>query len=81
MSILRLDDQLFQQTTVIAAAQGKTVDEFVSETLRQAVGPAVPHSGDVRRSVRNGLPVMLVNGAAPAIDPQKVRDLIEEEGF
>jgi plasmid stability protein len=81
MSILRLDDQLFQQTTVIAAAQGKTVDEFVSETLRQAVGKAVAHPGDVQLSTRNGLPVMLAGGAVSAIDPQKVRVLIEEEGF
>lgn len=81
MSILRLDDQLFQQTTAMAAAKGKTVEEFVSDTLRQAVGQAVPHSGGVQRSVRNGLPVMLVNGATPSIDPRKVRNLVEEEGF
>ena len=35
MSSLHVDDQLFQQTAAIAAQQGKTVDEFVRETLRQ----------------------------------------------
>jgi len=78
MSTVNVNDELFQQTIALAAAQGKTVDEFVSDTLRRAVGQAVPQSVVVRRSTRNELPVMLVNGTAPAIDPRKVRESIEE---
>ena len=35
----------------------------------------------VRRTVRNGLPVMIVSGDTPPIDPAKVRQCLEEEGF
>jgi hypothetical protein len=81
MSSIHVDDQLFQLTAAIAAAQGMTVDQFVSETLRHAVGSVASPSDLVHQSTRNGLPVMDVNGKVPAIDPQKVRDSIAEEGF
>jgi hypothetical protein len=35
----------------------------------------------VRRTVRNGLPVMVVSDGTCAIDPAKVRQCLEEEGF
>ena len=81
MSSVHVDEQLFQQTVAIAAAQGKTVDQFVGETLQQVVGQAVPQAVVVRRSTRNGLPVMIVNGTVAAINPDKVRKSIEEDGF
>ena len=34
-----------------------------------------------RRTVRNGLPVMVVRGDLPPIAPAKVRQCLEEEGF
>jgi hypothetical protein len=76
MSTLIVDDALYQRATEAAAAQGKTVDEFVGEALRKALSLV-----GVRRTVRNGLPVMVVSDATPAIDPAKVRQYLDEEGF
>ena len=76
MSTLTVDDDLYQQASEAAAAQGKTVDEFVGEALRQALS----RSG-VRRTVRNGLPVMIVLDGTPVIDPAKIRQHLEGEGF
>ena len=76
MPSLTVDAELYQQATEAAAAQGKSVDKFVDEALRQALSRV-----DVRRTVRNGLPVMVVSGDIPAIDPVKVRQSLEEEGF
>jgi hypothetical protein len=76
MSTLTVDDELYQRATEAAAAQGKTVDEFVGEALRQVLSMV-----GVRRTVRNGLPVMIVRDDTPRIDPAKVRQCLEEEGF
>jgi hypothetical protein len=76
MSILTVDDELYQRATEAATAQGKTVEAFVDEALRQALSMI-----GVRRVARNGLPVMVVRDDTPAIDPAKVRQCIEEEGF
>jgi len=76
MSSLNVDTKLLQETKAVAAAQGKTVEEFVEEALRQAVRSVVP-----QQTLRNGLPIVIVNGSAPAIDPLKVRQSIEEDGF
>jgi hypothetical protein len=76
MSTFTVDDELYRRATEVAAAQGKTVDEFVGEAFRKAL-PTV----GVRRTVRNGLPVMVVSDDTPRIDPAKVRQGLEEEGF
>jgi hypothetical protein len=76
MSTLTIDDELYQRAIEAAAAQGKTVDAFVNEALRKALSTV-----GVRRTIRNGLPVMVVSHDAPAIDPAKVRQCLEEEGF
>jgi hypothetical protein len=76
MSTLTIDDELYQRATDAATAQGKTVDKFVGEALRQALTMV-----GVRRTVRNGLPVMVVSDDTPVIDPAKVRQCLEEEGF
>jgi hypothetical protein len=76
MSTLTIDDELYQRATEAAVAQGKTVDEFVGEALRQALSMV-----GVRRTVRNGLPVMIVSDDTLHIDPAKVRQCLEEEGF
>lgn len=76
MSTLTVDDDLYHQASEAAAAQGKTVDEFVGEALRKALSMV-----GVRRTVRNGLPVMVVHDDIPVIDPMKVRQHLEEEGF
>lgn len=76
MSTVIVDDELYQQAREAAAAQGKTVNEFVGEALRKALSMV-----GVRRTVRNGLPVMVVSNDTPVIDPAKVRQCLEEEGF
>jgi hypothetical protein len=76
MSTCTVDDELYQRAAEAAAAQGKTVDEFVGETLRKALSMV-----GVRRTVRNGLPVMIVSDDTLPIDPAKVRQCLEEEGF
>jgi hypothetical protein len=76
VSTLTVDDELYQRATEAAAAQGKTVDEFVDEVLRKALSML-----GVRRTVRNGLPVMIVSDNTPIIDPAKVRRCLEDEGF
>jgi len=70
-----VDDELYQRATEAAAAQGKTIDEFVAEALRTALSMV-----GIRRTVRNGLPVMVVGGDTPPIDPARVRQYLEEEG-
>ena len=76
MSTLTVDDELYLRAAEAAAAQGKTIDEFVGEALRKALAIV-----GVRRMVRNGLPVMVVSDDTPLIDPAKVRQCLEEEGF
>jgi 2-phospho-L-lactate guanylyltransferase (CobY/MobA/RfbA family) len=75
MPSFTVDAELYQQATEAAAAQGKSVDQFVDEALRQALSRV-----GVRRTVRNGLPVMVVSGDIPAIDPAKVRQCLEDGG-
>jgi Arc/MetJ family transcription regulator len=76
MSMLTIDDELYQQALEAAAVQGKTVDAFIAEALRHALALV-----GVRRTVRNGLPVMVVSSDTPTIDLTKVRRCLEEEGF
>jgi hypothetical protein len=81
MSTVNVSDQLFQRTFEVAVAQGKTVDEFVAETLQQAVGGAASPVVVIGQTMRNDLPVMMVGEGVPRIDPAKIREAIEEEGF
>jgi hypothetical protein len=76
MPSLNIDSELFQLTQAAAAVNGKTVEQFVEETLRDVIGTASP-----KQSMRNGLPVMVMNGTMPEIDVRSVRRSIEEDGF
>ena len=73
---LQLNDQLYERAREAASAQGKSVDEFVGEALLNALS-----NNAVRRIVRNGLPVMAFSDNAPAVDVDKARQIIEDEGF
>jgi hypothetical protein len=73
---LQLNDQLYERAREAASAQGKSVDEFVGEALLNALS-----NNSVRRIVRNGLPVMVFGDNAPAVDVDKARQIIEDEGF
>ena len=75
MTALLVDDKLYELASKVAAAQGKTVEDFACAALRQALS-----RGDAVRDVRNGLPVMLVGDETPRIDPDRVRRCLEEDG-
>ena len=75
MTTIQIDDGLSQEAARAAAAQGKSLEEFASDALRQAVTGAV-----VRWTTRNGLPV--IDSIPPAvIDPEAISVLLQEEGF
>ena len=71
-----LDDELYQQAAEAAAAQGKTVDEFVRKSLRKALSGV-----GIRLTVRNGLPVMIVSGDTPPSIPAKCASAWKRRGF
>ena len=66
MSTLTVDDELYLRAAEAAAAQGKTIDQFVGEALRKALAIV-----GVRRTVRNGLPVMVVSDDTPLSIPPR----------
>lgn len=75
MTTLMIDEELGRQAGQAAAAQGKTLDEFVHDVLSQAIsGPTII------RKQRNGLPVIEVNPPTP-IDPQVISRSLAEESF
>ena len=76
MSTVNVSDKLFQRTFEVAVPQGKTVDEFVAETLQQAVGGAALPVVVIGYMMRNDLPVMVVGESVPRIDLAKVREAI-----
>ena len=76
MSTVTVDDTLYQQAQEAAAAQGKTVNEFVGEALRKALSMV-----GVRRTVRNGLPVTVVSNDTPIIDLAKIRQYLRRRVF
>ncbi len=76
MATVSVSSELFQQASSVAAAQGRTVEEFAEEALRNAVADM-----SVRQELRNGIPVMMVGKGVPPIEPSLIRQSIEEEGF
>ena len=77
MTTLTIDDELGRLVGEAARARGKTLDQFAGEALRRVVC----ENGGVRTIMRNGIPVMLVADEQAAIDPDKVRRCLEEEGL
>jgi hypothetical protein len=75
MTTLMIDDELSRQAQQAAAAQGKSLNEFVHDVLKQAVDKP-----SVRFKTRSGLPVIDVTPAV-AIEPQIVQQILAEEGF
>jgi 2-phospho-L-lactate guanylyltransferase (CobY/MobA/RfbA family) len=77
MTTFSIDAELERLAREAAAAEGKTLDEYVGDALRQLLfnGKAF------HQSTRNGLPVVVVRSDLPAIDPQAFRRCLEEEGF
>jgi len=76
MTTLLIDDELGQRARLAAECQGKTLDQFVGEVLRQAVG-----GKEIQIGSRNGLPVVLVPPGTAAIEPIDVARALAEEGI
>jgi hypothetical protein len=74
---LTLDDDLYRAAAAAAEARGISFSDFVADAIELAVASAV----GARRTTRNGVPVIVVPGGTPMIDPAKVRHAIEENGF
>jgi hypothetical protein len=77
MLSIDLDDEIGRRASEVAAAQGKTLEEFVGEVLRVALSPG-EHA---YLSKRNGLAVIQVPQQTPRIDPSEVQRIIQEEGL
>jgi hypothetical protein len=75
MTTLMIDDELARQAKRLAAEQGKTLVQFVSEVLRGAVGNIT-----ASRAFRGGVPVIKLDPPT-AIDPQAIQTEIGEHGF
>ncbi|TVS20140.1 MAG: hypothetical protein EA424_05485 [Planctomycetaceae bacterium] len=77
MAIVTIDDELGRLLTQVASERGKTLEQFADEALRRMIS----ENGGVHRTVRNGLPVMVVCDQRATIDPDKIRRWIEEDGL
>ena len=77
MVTVHIGDELGHLIEEAAAARGKSVGEFVTETLRDTLSSQQP----VSRGERNSIPVLRVPDGTMPIDPANVRRHIEEEGF
>jgi hypothetical protein len=76
MMTLSVCNDLYQQASEAAAAQGRSVDDFVLDALRNAIALS-----RLRRTTRNGLPVMMVPEQTPTISTAKVSECLKEEGL
>jgi len=77
VTTLTIDEELGRLLAQAANARGKTLEQFAGEALRRAIS----ENGGVRRTMRNGIPVMLVGDGQAVIDPEKIRRCLEEEGL
>ncbi|MGI8982660.1 MAG: hypothetical protein ACR2FY_25790 [Pirellulaceae bacterium] len=74
MTTLLIDDELGQRARLAAECQGKTLDQFVGDVLRQAVA-----GKEIQIGSRNGLPVVLVPPGTPIIQPADVARALAED--
>ena len=77
MKTLNIDEELARLLVEAAHARGKTPEQYADEALRRVIFD----NGGVRRTMRNGIPVMLVSDQQAAIDPERIRRDLEEEGL
>jgi len=78
VTTLTIDEELGRLLGQAANARGKTLEQFAGEALRRAIS----ENGGVRRTMRNGIPVMLVGDEQAVTDPEKkIRRCLEEEGL
>jgi hypothetical protein len=77
VTTLTIDEELGRLLGQAANARGKTLEQFAGEALRRAIS----ENGGAHRTMRNGIPVMLVGDEQAVIDPEKIRRCLEEEGL
>lgn len=71
---LDLDDDVLQAAKELAALQGKTAGQMVSELVRRALRqPPTP-----RRAIRNGVPLIRRKAGAPVMTLAQVNELRDE---
>lgn len=70
---LAIDDDILAAAKEIAATEGKSVGEVISELARNALRPTT-----VGLKSRNGLPLLPVRAGAPRVTSELVRQLQEE---
>jgi hypothetical protein len=75
MTTLMIDDELGRKAGQLAAGEGKTLNQFVSDLLRSAIG-----GPSMKREMREGVPVLAIDPPQD-IDPSSIRSSIEEDGF
>lgn len=79
---LNLDPEVLSAATAIATASGRSVGEVVSELAKKGLGAPNPDLPTVVGvELRNGVPVFVTDRPAKPIDPEVVRQELEENGF
>jgi hypothetical protein len=70
---LSIDDDVLAAAKEIAAADGKSVGEVISQLAREALKPR-----SSPRATRNGVPLLPVRAGAPRVTSELVSHLQEE---
>lgn len=81
MSTVNLDESLYRRTIEVALAKGQSVDEFVSEAVRRVIEVVPTFPAAFQRTSKNGIDVLILNGATPSLDVREARRTIEEQGL
>jgi hypothetical protein len=71
---LNIDREVLDAAKAIAAADGRTVGEVVSELARRGLSPGESTLGE-----ESGFPVFRVASGAPPITPEMVREALEHD--
>jgi hypothetical protein len=70
---LAIDDDVLAAAKEMAASERKSVGEVISALARQALRPTAS-----ARTMRNGVPLLVVRPGAPRVTSELVRQLQEE---
>jgi len=70
---LSIEDDVLAAAKELAARQGKTIGEVISELARQALCPKKSY-----KRTRNGVPLLPVRPGAKRVTPELVNQLLDE---
>jgi len=71
---LAIDDDLLEAARSLARSEGRTLGEVISDLTRRGLAPR-PRLAD-----REGFPVFEVSPGTPPITPERVREILDEDG-